>query len=197
MIKDVRKYLWFSQISLLGLLVVCCLIIPSVVIKNGGVSNFGNHRSTFVIYILSFSLCIVFLCLAAVAILRHRSQYNFVAYLLIFLAVLEFLVLISTFPRHISLLYSEIHDDLGIAQFTYQLFLSIWFILKLRTLKSGLILTFETLGNTIGLLSILKIIHFLFVGQFIGAVGFGFLLITSVPIILNSYYLPKEKNLVA
>ncbi|HUD05949.1 MAG TPA: hypothetical protein VMR18_03510 [Candidatus Saccharimonadales bacterium] len=194
MIKEVKKYLLLSQASLLGLLLICCLIIPSVVIKNGGVSNFGNHRSTIVIYILSFSLCIVFLCLAASALLKHKASYNFIGYLLFFLALQELLVLISTFPRHISFMFSDIHDYLGIVLFTYQLVLSIWFILKIKNYKSTLILIGEFLGNTIGLLSILKVIHFLFIGQFIGAIGFGVLLVTCLPTIIEKYQKTPETS---
>ncbi|HUC96033.1 MAG TPA: hypothetical protein VMR76_03735, partial [Candidatus Saccharimonadia bacterium] len=98
---------------------------------------------------------------------------------------LNFLVLISTFPRHFSFTFSDIHDDLGIALFAYEFFISIWFVLRLKTIQSVSLLILEILGSLIGLLSIIKIIHFLFIGQMIGALGFGLLLVSCLPNIIT------------
>src|SRR5271156_6610835 len=114
MLNKLKKYLWLSQISLFLSLIICCLIIPSVVIRNGGVSNFGNSRKTIVLYILGFSLCMFFYCLAA-NLLYESKKVKKSAKMFWILAGLNLLVLISTFPRHISYRFSEIHDYLGIA----------------------------------------------------------------------------------
>jgi hypothetical protein len=191
--KNFAKDLWISQISLITLLVICCFIVPSVVKSNGGVSNFGNHRSTVVLYSLAFSLCVIFLSLAAIQLKKLNSEHGRKAVSLIVLAGLELLVLISTYPRHISYTYSAIHDYIGIALFLYQLILAIWFVFKLRNNKTIALLVAQFLGSTIGLLSILKIIHFLFVGQVIGAAAFGILLAGTMPRIITAS-LEIEKN---
>src|ERR1019366_2049847 len=95
-------------------------------------------------------------------------------------------VLLSTFPRHHSLAYSEIHDDLGIALFAYEFVLSVWIVVKRHSLAASLMLLTEAIGSIIGLLSILEIIHFLFIGQLIGAAGFGLLLATIFPAIVTA-----------
>jgi succinate-acetate transporter protein len=181
--EKIKKYLWYSQASLFILLIICCLIKPSVVVKNGGVSNFGNYKSTLILYVLSFSLSIIFLLLASRQITKNRSLI-YIARLLQVMAGLEFLVLVSTFPRHISFTYSDIHDYIGIALFAYEFFLAIWFIVSLKKLSLNIIFAFQVLGSIIGLLSILKIIHFLFFGQLVGAMSFGLLLILSLPVII-------------
>jgi hypothetical protein len=178
---DIKKYLWLSQISLVGFLVICCFITPSVVIANGGVSNFGNHRSTVVFYVLAFSLNIILLYLVAKKFQKLAGANTRLGGLLLILAFLYLLVLISTFPRHISWAYSEIHDYLGILLFVYEFFLSIWLVIKLGGYKNYLILGLETLGSLIGLLSILKIVHLLFIGQLIGTIGFGLILVVLFP----------------
>lgn len=180
MLKDLKKCLWLSQISLLGLLVVCCLIIPSVVVANGGVSNFGNHRSTVVLYILAFSLCVFFVYLSGRILIKLSSSKR-LGVLLYVLAFLYLLVLVSTFPRHISWTFSEIHDYLGIVLFAYEFVLSIWLVLNQKSYKSYLMLVIEAVGSMTGLLSILKFIHLLFIGQMVGAIGFGIILVALFP----------------
>ncbi len=179
--NEIKKYLLFSQLSLNGLLAICCLIIQSVVIHNGGVSNFGNHESTVALYTLGFILCAFFLSIAGWKLLKMKPKSTRPAYLLFVLSLLDVLVLISTFPRHISYTYSDIHDDLGIVLFVYYLFLSIWFVLRLKSYTTTSIFIAEIIGSIIGLLSITKVIHFLFIGQFIGGLAFGILLIICFP----------------
>jgi hypothetical protein len=58
-------------------------------------------------------------------------------------------------------------------------------VLSLKNHKTTLLFIAELLGSIIGLLSVTKIIHFLFIGQFIGALAFGLLLINSLPIIIE------------
>lgn len=179
--KDIKKYLWLSQISLLGFLLLCCLIRPSVVLTNGGVSNFGNHKSTIVFYVLAFSLSALALCVTATILLKKSYELRHMAYSLYVLALLEMLVLLTTFPRSISWTYSEIHDYLGIALFAYEFILAIWFVIKQPRYSTVIIFLIEFIGAMIGLLTVLKFFHLLFVGQAIGSLGFGLLLVTCFP----------------
>jgi len=192
--EKLKKYLALSQASLFGLLFICCLIIPSIVIKNGGVSNFGNHLSTLIPYVLSFLLAIAFIFMAANTIQRKSVKLNRLALILYILGLLYFLVLISTFPRRFDFIYSDIHDYLGIALFAYEFFISIWFLLKEKSQSTIIFFIVEVIGSMIGFLSILKYIHFLFIGQFIGTVGFGFLLIITFPKIIESLYPLSKRN---
>jgi hypothetical protein len=184
-LSDLKRYLWISQLGFFTLLIVCSLIIPSVASSGGGVSNFGNHHSTVVLYTLAFLICSVFLILSARVIFKTSKNY-LIAYGLILLALLELLVLASTFPRHIKWVYSVIHDDIGIALFAYEFILSILFLFKLKTTKVVLVFLVEFIGQMIALLTIYKLFHLLFIGQMIGAVGFGVLLAISVPKMIES-----------
>jgi len=180
-VKQLNNYLWLSQISLVLFLVICTSIIPSVAAKNGGVSNFGNHSSTIILYILGFSLCIIFLYLASRVVLKLDSNLQWQSICLVVLAFLYFLVLISTFPRHISFTYSDIHDYLGIVLFIYQFFLSIWLLRKNHNLTLVLFFCIESGGSIVGLMSILKVVDLLYVGQMIGGLGFGLVFVIAFP----------------
>jgi hypothetical protein len=111
---------------------------------------------------------------------------SLIGYFLIILAVLELLVLISTFPRHLSWTYSVIHDDIGIILYSYQFLLSIWIVLKLKKFRIILFFLIEFVGSMIALLTINKFFHLLFVGQMISSVGFGILLSISIPVIVEA-----------
>ncbi len=182
--RTVTRCLWISQVALSGLLVLCSVIAPSVVSSEGGVSNFGNRLTTVVPYTLSFSLCALFLFLSAAALRRTRPDQRWYAFGLAGVAVLDLLVLVSTYPRHINLLYSEIHDDLGIALFAYEFVLSIWLSIRGRTPRAAVCFSIEAGGSLVGLLSVLKLVHLLYYGQMIGGTGFGLLLVLVVPGVL-------------
>jgi len=179
--REVKNYLGLSQILLLGLLLICSFIVPSVAISNGGASNFGNHLSTVVLYILSFSLCSFFLILAAVKLIQMSRSLRIVAGLLLLLSLLYMLVLISTFPRRISWTYSVIHDDLAIILFAYEFLLSLWLVVKPNNINVIAAFLIELGGSFIALLTVLNFFNLLFVGQTVAGLGFALLLITRLP----------------
>ena len=181
---EFKRCLWLSQSLLLGLLLVCSLMIPSVAMHNGGVSNFGNDHSTELLYILGFSSSVFFLILAGWKVLKMIPKFTGIAILLFGLSALTLLVLLSTFPRHISWSYSVLHDDLGIALYTYEFMLSVWLVIKLKSSLTIWLIIIELTGSIFGLMSILKIIHFLFIGQAIGSIGFALILVIILPEVL-------------
>jgi len=186
-----RIYLIISQLSIFILLSICSLIIPSVARTNGGVSNFGNYSSTVGLYSLGFSLCVLFLWLAADNILSKDLNFKKVAYAIFLIGFLYLMVLVSTFPRHLSFAYSRVHDYLGIALFVIEFLMSLWIIIKKHTNRSLGVFGLEIIGMLIGLLTILKFVHLLYVGQTVGTIGFGLLMIIYLPQILNNFKLKK------
>ena len=160
--------------------------MPSVAIKNGGVSNFGNHVSTVVPYVLAFLLNVVFIYLASRAILKLGSRLAYIARALMLLSVLTLIVFISTFPRHYNFTYSDIHDDLGIVLYSYEFLISVWIVMKRPTAMAKALLSMQAIGSMVGLLSALKVIHFLFLGQIVGAAGFGLLIGIILPKVIET-----------
>jgi hypothetical protein len=184
-VSQIQRSLLLSQLSLFGFLIICSILKPHVVAINGGISNFGKYKMTVVLYVLGFLLDIAFLWRASSQISKLKDSHCQLSWLLQILVGIIFLVLISTFPRYLKTIYSTVHDDLGIALYGYEFLLSIWFISKIRTRLSISLFIAEFLGSIIGLLSILKVIHFLYIGQFIGTAGFGALMVVVIPAILE------------
>ncbi len=177
----VKRYITLSQVSLFSLLLVCTATIPSIVTTRGGASNFGDHTSTVVPYVLGFGLCAVFLCLAATRLLSISDRLRIPASRLLFLALLLLLVLISTFPRKVNSTYSALHDYIGVALYLYEFLLSAWLVVNKGASLAVLFLCIESIGSVIGFLSLENVIHLLFVGQIVGAIGFGLLLPAAFP----------------
>jgi hypothetical protein len=190
----VTRCLWISQIALTSLLALCSCIAPSVVSSDGGVSNFGNQLTTVVPYTLSFSLSVLFLSFAAAALARVRPDRKWYGLSLVGVALLDLLVLVSTYPRHINLSYSELHDDLGIALFAYEFVWSIWLLIRGWGRDAAGLFLIEVGGSLVGLLSILKIVHLLYYGQIIGAIGFGLLLVRVFPRVVGADSLLIEQG---
>jgi hypothetical protein len=180
MVVKLRRYLWLSQAALFVLLVTCTVISPKVAFRNGGVSNFGNQASTVVFYSLSFVLSAVFLYLAAELLLRLKG-YRHVARILKAIALLELLVLVSTYPRHLRIGYEYLHDVLGVGLFFYQFALAVWLVRRQRQAAAFILILCQAAGALVGLLSLFKVIHLLFIGQIVGALSFGVLLVTVLP----------------
>jgi hypothetical protein len=180
-----KKYLFFSQASLLVCLLICSAIVPSVVVSEGGVSNFGDHISTVGIYTLGFILNITFIYLAAELLIKQSHKLLRIARALMLLCCLTFLVFLSTFPRHYSFTFSYIHDYLGIVLFAYEFLISIYLVKKQRTYRAFSWITIQAVGSIVGLLSIIKVIHWLYVGQSIGCLGFGLVLVLLLPEVIK------------
>jgi hypothetical protein len=189
---QIKKYLFFSQASLLLCIFISSLIIPSVVAKEGGVSNFGNHLSTVGFYTIGFVLNIVFLYLSAELMLKLSPELPHVARGLMLVCFLTFLVFLSTFPRHLSFTFSDIHDYIGIVLFGLEFLISIWLVEKQRTYQAFTWIAIEIIGSIVGLLSILKVIHWLYVGQIVGALGFALILVLVLPDVIQQAIITEE-----
>ena len=179
----IKRYLILSQISLIGFMLICCIIMPSVVITNGGVSNFGNHLATILPYTLSFGLNTVFIYLATSRLYQLRASVRAMANVLTLLCILNVLVYLSTFLRHFAWTFSDIHDWIGVGLFGLEFVFSVWIVWQLQ--RGLAILLLEFAGAMIGLFSALRIIHFLFIGQMVATVGFGLILVKFLPQIVE------------
>lgn len=192
--KELKKYLLYSQISLFLFLAICTLIIPRVAIKEGGVSNFGNHLSTFVLYIFGFLAEAFFIYLAGLKINKMNKNLKYIAHGLMALSYLIIIVLISTFPRHFSFTFSELHDYLGVILFFYQFLIALWILKNQFTFENTVFILVQSIGSIIGLLSILKYIDLLYVGQIIGAIGFGLILVLGLPDVISLHIQKDSKK---
>ncbi len=179
--QKLKRYLWLSQINLFGWLIISSFLASSVVITNGGVSNFGNHYSTVTFYSIAFIADIIYIYLAAEALMLLDRRFKNLARYLSGLCIFIFLVYITTFPRRFGVIFSDIHDNISIALFGYELLLAFWLLFKRFSLDTIAYLLIMLIGTTIGMLSAVHVVHLMYVGQMVGSFGFALLLVLVLP----------------
>lgn len=176
-----KRYLWLSQINLFAWLLLASSLASSVVFKNGGVSNYGNHYNTVVFYSIAFLAGAIYIYLAAESLILLNRRFKFLARYLNILCVLMLLVFVTTFPRRFGVIFSDIHDNVSKVLFGYEYLLALWLVFKRHTLDTIGYMLIMTVGSVIGLLSSMHIVNFMFVGQMVGALGFALLLVIVLP----------------
>lgn len=183
-----KRYLWLSQVNLFGWLFVASALASSVVFRNGGVSNYGNHYNTVLFFSFAFLASAFYIYLAAESLLLLNRKFKNIARILNILCALLLAVFITTFPRRFGDVFSDIHDNVSKVLFAYEFLIALWLVYKrpkTQTIGYALIMAG---GSIIGLLSSMHIVNLMFVGQMVGALGFGLLLVYALPkVIANEH----------
>jgi len=183
------RYVWLSQLSLWACLTVCTILMPHFLFERneGGVSNYGVHALTVVPYSLAFGLGGTFLLMAAYhlptlrEIPRHRLQF-----VLAMLGCLLLLVLLTTYPYKVNKFYNQLHIYTSTALFVVELLTAIWMALRLAPDRIKLSLfTMQVFGSALSLLTLVGVLHVLFISQFIVGVSFGALLVRTMSQVMN------------
>lgn len=179
--RKFKKYLLLSQVNLFAWLSVASILATSVVLTNGGVSNYGNHYNTVLFYSFAFLAGAVYLYLAAEALLLLDRRFKNLSRYLNVLCVLLLLVFFTTFPRRFGVVFSDIHDNVSKLLFAYEALLAIWLAIKRPKLETFFYFAIMAGGSIVGLLSSMHKLNLMFVGQMLGALGFALLLVNVLP----------------
>ncbi|MGC8498015.1 MAG: hypothetical protein ACP5OV_00730 [Acidimicrobiales bacterium] len=162
-----------AQVVWIAPLALCALLDPHVAASEGGVSNYGNHLATAPLYVVSFAGNALVLLGAARAIAGVLARPRALAWGLRAVAVLELVVLATTFVRRYSFTWSLVHDDLGVAQFAAAAGVAVVIVARWPRPSAFVFLGVQVAGSLGGLLSALRVIHLLFWGQVVGSLAFA------------------------
>lgn len=176
-----KRYLWLSQTNLFGWLLLSSALASSVVIRNGGVSNYGNHYNTVVFFSIAFLADAIYIYLAAESLMLLNRRFKYLVRYMHILCILILLVFVTTFPRRFGLIFSDIHDNISIALFGYEFLLALWLVFKRPKPETIAYMLIMAVGSLIGLFSSLHVINLMFVGQMVGTLGFALLLVFVLP----------------
>jgi hypothetical protein len=176
-----KRYLWLSQVNLFAWLTLSSVLASSVVFRNGGVSNYGNHYNTVVFYSIAFLAGAIYIYLAAESLMLLNKRFKYLARYLNILCFLLLAVFFTTFPRRFGMFFSDIHDNVSKVLFGYEFLLVIWLVLKRPKLETLIYTLIMVSGSLIGLLSSMHILNLMFVGQMGGALGFALMLVFVLP----------------
>lgn len=184
--KEFKRYMLLSQIHLFGWLLLSSVLVSSVVIDNGGVSNYGNHYNSVVFYSIAFLGSSIYLYLSANSLLKiNRRLLSLVRSIKILCAIL-LLVFITTFPRRFGDVFSDIHDNVSKLLFAYEFLFALWMLYKRIKLDAICYLLIMAAGSLIGLFSSMHLLNLMFVGQMLGALGFALMLVFILPKVVST-----------
>jgi hypothetical protein len=158
---------------------LCVVIHPGFVLKanEGGVSDYGVHVKTAVPYYLALALAASG---AYLAVTYARDSTNLPARLRALLtsyAVLLTLTLASTFGYTLDKPQRDVHVGVGIALTVFEVVASLWMYRERRG-DLGLVLV-QLMGVIVAGLTIVGLIHLLFVSEIVTGASFAVLLFRS------------------
>lgn len=180
-----RQTVWYitaSQYTLFFFLLVCIILNPHflLTLHEGGISNYGLYAVTVIPYSLALGGCGLLLYRAAWHISTRSKFETRLKRCLKIIGVLYGLVLLSTYPYKLNLFLDRLHIACGIVLFLGELFTGCLLIYhESQNLKRIFIFAVQLVGFGICVLSLLPILHLLFIAQLIFSSAFGILLIIS------------------
>jgi len=179
--RRIPRYLLLSQISFFALLAVCLAIFPRFLFARdeGGVSNYGVKASTEIPFTLAFLLCSIFILKAAHITPTTPPILERFRKALFTLAALFLLLLASTFPYKINVLLKDIHIITGVLLISFELAMSVWLTVSIVTNRTSvLLLAIQASGCLLALITLVGLLHLLFLAQLIASAAFGVLLVS-------------------
>jgi hypothetical protein len=166
-----RRPLLWSQVFLVGFLVLAVALHPGFVLKGdeGGVSNYGIHLRTAVPYTIAFGLGAFFSLEAA----RTRAYPTVARGGLVVYAGLLLLTLLSTYVYKLDYGLKLVHVGVGVALISFELLASAWASLWIRTTAATALFVVIIGGFVVAGLTFLGQAHLLFIGESLTTLGFA------------------------
>ncbi|MGD0054476.1 MAG: hypothetical protein ABSC34_03440 [Acidimicrobiales bacterium] len=170
----------YGQIGFVLFLVVCVALHPGFVFKanEGGMSNYGIHIKTAAPYTLALGLPALLSYRAARLIgepdpMARRFQRFLRAY-----SLLLALTLLSTYIYSLNEALRDVHVVVGAALIILETGGGVWmYTMPSHRRGDGLILTILLVGFVLAALTIVGVLHILFVTQVVTGGAFAFLLV--------------------
>jgi hypothetical protein len=173
-----REVAW-GQIGFAVFIGVCVALHPGVALKanEGGISDYGVHAKTIAPYTLALGLPSVLTYLAA----RHLPVVSLTTRrlhaLLITYCALITLTLLSTYPYTLDRTLTDLHIVVGAVTTIFESGASLWMFRALRRYPE--VLVAQLLGLALGVLTIVGVLHVLFVSEVVSGVAFAYLLVRT------------------
>jgi hypothetical protein len=186
------RYLFLSQCCLYGFLLLCTILMPHFLFERneGGASNYGVHALTVIPYTLAFGFGGLLLIKAARTVPITAPARKRLRSVLTLLGVLLLIVLATTYPYKLNASLDKLHIFSAQLLFVAELAAGAWFASLLQRGAINLLLfAVQTIGSILALLTVLGLLHVLFVAQIIAGVAFAALMIRT-----TSWQLHADKH---
>lgn len=172
-------YIVCGQIFFVVFIGVCVALHPGIVLKwnEGGVSNYGIHLKTALPYTLALALLAIYSRKAAVLYPKSDLVTRGLRRVLTAYGVIVIVMLFSTYVYSLNHVLRDIHIGFGTVLITFESFAAIWMLVhsRRRTLDS-LYLATQIVGALLALVTIVGVLHVLFLAEMLANTGFACIL---------------------
>ncbi len=170
-----------GQVGFVAFLAVCVALHPGFVLKadEGGISNYGIHLKTVVPYTLAFASCAGFSWAAARQCPAGDPGLRGLHRLLVVYSGLLLVTLASTYGYSLDVVWKDVHVVIGAALVVFEMAASVWMYLRLGGRCDLCFLVVQLVGSVLAGITLVGLLHVLFLGQALASVGFGLLLIRT------------------
>jgi hypothetical protein len=171
-----------SQAAFFGLLFVCICLHPGYLFSRneGGISNFGVHAATVAPFTGAFVAAACFLAAASRVAPREVPGARRLATVLAVFAGILVCVLATTYPYQHGLALRDLHFFTGAAAICFEVAVAGWLLATFDRGARELTAAAAALaGFALALLTVVGLVHALFVAQLVTSVAFGVLLVAA------------------
>jgi cytochrome bd-type quinol oxidase subunit 2 len=178
------RYAVYAQLCFYGGLIVCVILKAQGLSANGGISYYGDHRTTILPYIFALLGAAYFTIRVAEQLVS--PELAVAKHILTAIGLLTIGIMVT--PDALSKFMDDLHRACGTILFTLQLLLSCWIIgrLKGHRVWPFLLTAMELFGGIMSFIYLAPPKGFLIESQVVFQLGFGCLLIYTLP------YLQKD-----
>jgi hypothetical protein len=172
-------YIVWGQILFALFIGICVALHPGIVLKSneGGVSNYGIHIKTALPYTLALGLLAFYSRRAAVLYSKSDDMTRRLRGVLTAYSVIVIVMLLSTYVYSLNHLLRDIHIGFGTVLVTFESFAAIWMFGRNRRVWDGVFLVTQLAGALLALVTIVGVLHLLFLAEELVNTGFACLLI--------------------
>jgi hypothetical protein len=173
------RWVVFGEVAFLFFMGVSVALHPGYVLARheGGISEYGVHVKTAVLYTIAWAVLAGGNMRAARACGGCGVRSEKVRKLLLFYSAVSFLVLVSTYFYSLDAVLKYLHYGFGAVLVVFMSVASYWLFRQLTDVSwARATLWVQVLGSTAALLSIVGVLHVLFCAETISNVGCAILL---------------------
>jgi hypothetical protein len=175
-----------GQFSLLAFLIVCVALHPGFVLKanEGGLSNYGIHQKTVAAYTLALGAPALLSYLAAHLVTNSEATTHHFRQLLISYSGIALLTLLSTYSYSLNTALRDLHIVIGSVLIVFETVASVWMYRLLGNTRWNLqLLGVQLLGFVLAVLTLVGVLHVLFITQVLTCGAFAILLVRTAKIL--------------
>jgi hypothetical protein len=172
-------YIVWGQILFVVFIGVCVALHPGIVLKSneGGVSNYGIHIKTALPYTLALGLLAFYSRRAAALYSKRYGPTRRLRRVLTAYSVIVIVMLFSTYVYSLNHVLRDIHIGFGTVLITFESFAAIWMFGRIRRVWDGVFVVTQLAGALLAFVTIVGVLHVLFLAEELANAGFACLLI--------------------